>query len=74
MPVAIHPAMGRIYRKQVGALREALNEEGRRVEAIGLIRGLIDRIILTPEERDGRRQLAVERIGALTSIRGTGTR
>ena len=37
-PVAIHPNMGRYYRKQIASLREALNDDARRAEAVSLIR------------------------------------
>ena len=45
-PVMIHPNMSRRYRQQIAALRHALNEG--RAEAIDILRGLIERIEVTP--------------------------
>src|SRR5262249_18902877 len=68
VPVSVHPAMGRYYRKQVGALREALNDPKARAEAVALLRTLVDRIVLTPEKIGGKKQLSIDLIGALAGI------
>ncbi len=68
MPVLMHPNMGAYYRDQVGALREALNDEERRVEAAGIIRKLIERIELTPVTESGQETLAINLHGHLAGI------
>jgi len=51
-PVLLHPNMALYYQKEVKALIKSLNNEEHRHEAADLIRGLIDKIILTPKEDD----------------------
>jgi len=48
-PVTLHPGLSDIYAKKVDDLATALNEPDTRPEAAELLRGLIDRIILTPD-------------------------
>ena len=45
----LHPAMAVLYRQKVANLSAALNAEGTRPEAVTLLRGLIETIVLTPE-------------------------
>jgi hypothetical protein len=47
---------------------DALNEEQHRTEVAELLRGLIDRIVLTPKEEDGRRSLSIDLEGALAGV------
>jgi site-specific DNA recombinase len=49
--VVPHPNMARIYREQVADLRTALTDEDCRAEAAQILRTLIDRIDLTPDEQ-----------------------
>ena len=46
LTILIHPSMSERYRQQVAALRQALNEG--RTEAIAILRGLVERIDVTP--------------------------
>ena len=48
-PAAIHPGLADVYAKKVAKLAEALNLEDTRSEAIDILRGLIERIILRPD-------------------------
>jgi site-specific DNA recombinase len=48
-PVLLHPNMGLRYQQEVNALRESLNRKETRSEAADLLRGLIDKIVLTPK-------------------------
>ena len=41
--------MAGAYRQKVENLSEALNAEGTRAEAVDLLRGLVETIVLTPE-------------------------
>ena len=66
--ITLHPKMADIYRKQIGQARTALTDEGHRAEAVALIRGLIDRIVLTPEDIDGKKTLAVDLHGDIVEI------
>ncbi|WP_199229733.1 zinc ribbon domain-containing protein, partial [Azospirillum sp. TSO22-1] len=67
-PVLLHPDMGRRYRREVAALRDALNDDGRRIEAAELVRALVDRIVLTPVGTQGRSRLSIDLHGALAGI------
>ena len=49
----IHPNIAAIYRRKVERLSEALNMPEERIEAANAIRGLIERIELTPGEKWG---------------------
>ena len=49
----IHPNVSGIYRRKVARLTDALDNPGERDEAAAAIRGLIDRIVLTPGARRG---------------------
>ncbi|MCR9195862.1 MAG: hypothetical protein NXH88_14085, partial [Hyphomonas sp.] len=59
-PVLIHPSMATVYRNRVAQLTEALTDEGRRAEAVDLIRGARGRNCAEPgrdcgQEDAGRR-------------------
>jgi len=66
-PVLLHPNMAEVYRAKVARLVEALNDEHDRIEAAEIIRGLIDRIVLTPKE-ECRQTLSIGLEGALAGI------
>ena len=67
-PVLIHPNMANVYKDKVGRLTEALTDDKRRAEAVEIIRGLIDKIALTPIEEDGKGSMAVDLHGALAAM------
>ena len=46
----LHPNLPALYRKKVDSLAAALNEPGTAAEAGDIMRGLIDRIVLTPAD------------------------
>ena len=52
MPILLHPNMGLHYQKEVKALLKSLNNQDHRHEAADLIRGLIDKVVLTPKEEE----------------------
>ncbi len=62
--VRLHPNLPAVYRDNVARLEQALDTDGTRAEAAEIIRGLIDRIVLTPTD-DG---LAAELHGDLAEI------
>jgi DNA invertase Pin-like site-specific DNA recombinase len=64
-PVLLHPAMAGHYRAQVARLVEALNDDENRAEAADLLRSLVDRIELTPND-EGR--LDIDLYGDLAGI------
>jgi site-specific DNA recombinase len=68
VPVSVHRAMGKYYRKQVGRCARALNDPRSQAEAVALLRTLVDRMVLTPEKIGGKRQLTIDLIGALAGI------
>lgn len=63
-PPLLHPGMADVYRSKVEELAAALRREDSRVEAAETLRGLIDSIVLTPQ--DG--QLRVELKGNLAAM------
>ncbi len=71
--VSLHPNMALFYRKQVGKLREALTDEDCRTEAAALVRTLIDKIVLSPVEVEGRTHLAIDLHGDIAGILSTAT-
>ena len=50
----IHPNIAEIYRRKVERLAEALNHPAERDEAADAIRGLIERVTLTPGPKRGQ--------------------
>lgn len=67
-PVLLHPGMAEHYRQQVAALAEALTADETRAEAADLLRALIDRIELTPDEESNK--LEIDLYGDLAGILG----
>jgi DNA invertase Pin-like site-specific DNA recombinase len=63
-PPLLHPSMAELYRTKVEQLAEALQRPENRVEASDLLRGLIESIVLTPEEG----QLRIELKGNLAAM------
>ena len=61
---AQHPSMADLYRTKVEELAAALQREDTRLEASETLRGLIDSIVLTPEEG----QLRIELRGNLAAM------
>ncbi len=71
-PVLLHPAMAEHYRARVSALADALTSEENRSEAADLLRGLIDRIELTPNTES--KKLEIDLYGDLAGILGLATK
>ncbi len=65
-PLRIHPKMTESYRAQVGLLIAQLQQPEGMLEAKEALRGLIDRIVLTPDPVSGRLSLDLE--GALARL------
>ena len=63
-PPLLHPNMAEVWRQRVAALHEALQDESSKAEAFEVLRSLIDRVTLVPE--DG--QLAIELRGDLAAM------
>jgi len=62
----IHPNIAEIYARKVARLAEALNHPDERIDAVDAIRGLIEKIILTPGTKRG--QLEATLYGELGTI------
>jgi hypothetical protein len=58
-PPLLHPSMADLYRAKVESLASALQREDTRLEASEMLRGLIDSIVLTPQ--DGKVAARAER-------------
>src|SRR5689334_6769666 len=63
-PPLLHPSMADLYRSKVEELASALQREDTRLEASEMLRGLIEAIVLTPQ--DG--QLRIELRGNLAAM------
>ena len=67
-PPLLHPQMADIYRRKVTQLARALQEPESRSEATEALRGLVDAIVLTPDERE--ETLRIELRGNLAAMLG----
>jgi site-specific DNA recombinase len=67
-PPLLHPEMARIYRTKVRELAKALQEPESRSEATEALRGLVDAIVLTPN--DTREALQIQLRGNLAAMLG----
>ena len=65
-PVLLHPNMAQRYHQAVGELLSALRDKNHRTQAIELIRSLIEKIVLTPDENS--EELLVNLYGDLAGI------
>ena len=63
-PPLLHPSMADLYRSKVEELAAALQREDTRLEASEMLRGLIDSIVLIPDEG----QLRIELKGNLAAM------
>jgi hypothetical protein len=63
-PLRLHPNLAQVYRGKVERLHEALADPGLRDEALGILRGLIERVEIHPGE-DG---LQVEIVGEIVKM------
>ncbi|QCO05777.1 hypothetical protein [Azospirillum argentinense] len=65
-PTLLHPSMAQHYRNEIHNLIECLNGGGQKTEAAELMRSLIDKIVLPPN--DMRTALTVDLLGDLAGI------
>jgi site-specific DNA recombinase len=65
-PPLLHPGMADLYREKVTALAQALEHPETRTEASEALRGLIDAIVLTPNQGE----LQIELNGTLAAMLG----
>ena len=65
-PPLLHPGMADLYRQKVTALAQALEQPETRTEASQALRGLIDAIVLTPNQGE----LQIELKGNLAAMLG----
>jgi DNA invertase Pin-like site-specific DNA recombinase len=63
---ALHPGLAEAYRRKVAELESALNDPAIRLEAAGVLRGLIDAVVLYPGERRG--EIRAELHGVLAAL------
>ena len=68
-PPLLHPGMADLYRQKVTALAEALEQPETRTEASEALRGLIDAIVLTPNQGE----LQIELKGNLAAMLSAAT-
>ena len=65
-PTYIHPNMAERYRTEITNLLGALRDENHRHEAVELIQGLIEKVVLTPDPNSG--ELLIDLHGDLAGI------
>jgi len=65
-PVLLHPNMGGRYQDEVQNLLQSLDDEEHRPKSGQILRGLIEKVTLTPDGRNG--ELAVDLHGDLAGI------
>ena len=65
-PPLLHPEMAGLYRQKVTTLAQALEHPETRTEATEALRGLIDAIVLTPDQGE----LRIELKGNLAAMLG----
>jgi site-specific DNA recombinase len=70
-PPLLHPSMADLYRSKVAGLALALQREDTRLEASEFLRGLIDSIVLTPENGRLRIELRGNLAAMLTAAQKT---
>ncbi|MGA8689173.1 MAG: recombinase family protein [Methyloceanibacter sp.] len=63
-PVRLHPNLAQVYRRQVERLQDALNEPEIRDEALQILRGLVERVSISPAENG----LEVEIVGEIAKM------
>jgi len=69
----LHPSLSQVYADKVARLEEALDDPETRAEAMEIIRGMIDRIVLTPVEEGLRAELygdLAEIVAACETVEG----
>ena len=69
MPELLHPRMADVYRKQVGSLCRAFENEEGRTGAVEAIRALIATILLEPDSDQLRITLKADLAGMLSAAR-----
>ena len=70
-PPLLHPSMADLYRSKVEELASALQREDTRLEASEMLRGLIDSIVLIPDEGQLRIELRGNLAAMLTAAQQT---
>ena len=70
-PPLLHPSMADLYRSKVEELAAALQREDARLEASEMLRGLIDSIVLMPDEGQLRIELKGNLAAMLTAAQQT---
>lgn len=63
-PLRLHPNLAEIYRRQVEQLQHALNNPAIRDEAAQILRGLIERVSISPAENG----LEIEIVGEIAKM------
>ncbi len=73
-PITLHPGLADIYARKVANLAEALSAEDTRSEAADILRGLIDKLILTPDTTapNGHKIELFGELGAILSLCNNG--
>jgi site-specific DNA recombinase len=71
-PIRLHPNLAEIYRAKVAELHRALEDPAIRDEALGILRGLVERIVITPAaEGPGE---TIELVGAIARMVALGNK
>ncbi len=60
----LHPNLAEVYRRKVQSLQDALRDATMHAEALEILRGLVDRVVVTPADSG----FAIELIGAIAQM------
>jgi site-specific DNA recombinase len=67
--VRLHPNLAQVYRGKVERLHEALADPALRDEALGILRGLIERVVIHPTaDSPAEDRLQVEIVGEIVKM------
>ena len=64
--IALHPNIGELYARKIGDLNSLLQNEATKHHATGIIRSLIEKIVVSPTGQRGKSDVILH--GALASI------
>jgi hypothetical protein len=70
-PVRLHPNLAELYPERAAALYQALEREETGAEALGILRGLIERAVVHPREGGGFELELVCEVAAMVSAAGS---
>jgi hypothetical protein len=65
-PVRLHPNVAALYRRKVAALQDLLESDATRIEAVEIIRSLVDQVVFRPPPETGG--IEIELVGDIAGM------